>query len=75
MILHDSENKRRLFFLNRKKWLDEVQNDLNKMDVRGWRKLAKDKRRLEIYPEGGRGSTWSVEPVVRERKRDFPKQH
>jgi len=27
----------------RKKWLDDVENDLKKMDVRGWRKIARNR--------------------------------
>jgi hypothetical protein len=27
----------------RRRWLDYVANDLNKMAVRGWRKIARDK--------------------------------
>jgi len=36
----------------RKRWLDDVQNDLKVMDVRGWRKVAR-----EIDPKGGNGPT------------------
>ena len=27
----------------RKRWLDGIENDLNKMGVRGWRKITKDR--------------------------------
>jgi hypothetical protein len=32
-----------LFLNSRKKWLDDIENDWNKMGIRGWRKIAKDR--------------------------------
>jgi len=42
--------------------LDDVENDLKVMDVRGWRKVAR-----EIDPKGGNGPTWTVEPMENRR--------
>jgi hypothetical protein len=32
----------------RKKCLDDVENDLKKMDVRGWRKIARDREAWKV---------------------------
>ena len=47
----------------RKKWLDDVENDLKKTDVKRLEKNSQGQRRLEIDPEGGQGRAWTVEPV------------
>lgn len=45
-----------------------VENDLKTMAVKGARKIAKDR---EIDPEGGRGPTWTVESVEKQRGKVF----
>jgi hypothetical protein len=37
-----SERKRSVGKL-RKRWLDDIENDLKKIDIRGWRRIAKDR--------------------------------
>ena len=42
-VFKDIPEGKRSFGKPRKKWLDDVENDLKKMSVRGWRKMAKDR--------------------------------
>jgi hypothetical protein len=40
------------------RWLDEIEEDLRKMRISGWR--GKARRREEWYLEGGKGSSGTV---------------
>ena len=42
-MFKDIPEGRRSFVKPRKRWLDDVENDLKKMDVRGWKKIARDR--------------------------------
>lgn len=53
---------------SRKRCLGDVENDLKKMGVRGWRKIASGRERLEIDPEGDQGFARTVKPVEKWRK-------
>ena len=33
----------------RKRWLDDIGNDWNKMGVKGWRKIAKDRDAWKLF--------------------------
>lgn len=38
----------------RRRWLDNVANDLNKMGVRGWRNIARDRDAWKLILKGAR---------------------
>lgn len=42
--------------------MDDVENYLKKMGVRGWRKIARVET-PRIDPEVGQGPTWTIQPV------------
>jgi hypothetical protein len=39
----------------RKRWINDVENDVKKMDVRGWRKVARDRDAWKLIAEEARG--------------------
>jgi hypothetical protein len=47
--------------------LDDVENDLKEMSFRGWKRIARVGRRLEIDHEGGQGPEWNVQPVKKKK--------
>jgi hypothetical protein len=48
----------------RKRWLYDLQEDLRKLGVKGWRRKAED-RGMEACGQEGRGPTWAVAPTRR----------
>jgi hypothetical protein len=53
---------------SRKRCLGDVENDPKKMGVRGWRKIARERERLEIDPAGDQGFARTVESEEKWRK-------
>jgi hypothetical protein len=47
----------------RNRCLRDVENDPKKMVARGWRRICRERDRLEIDPEGDQGPGWTIEPV------------
>jgi hypothetical protein len=47
----------------RKRWLDDAENDLKKVPVRGWRKITKDTDAWKLILKRGQSSPWTVDPV------------
>ena len=41
----------------------KVENDLKKIGVRGWEKIAREREGLGIDPEAGQSPAGTVEPV------------
>jgi len=42
-VFKDIPEGKRSFGKPRKRWLDDIENDLKKMGVRGWRKIGRDR--------------------------------
>jgi hypothetical protein len=55
----------------RMRWLDDVESDLKKMKVKGWKEKMRNKRAVETRCRAGQGSPRAVAPSGRKEGRQF----
>jgi len=52
----------------RKRWKEEVERDLQVVEVRRWRELVADRKKMEEHCSTGQGPQWAVVPMEEEEE-------
>jgi hypothetical protein len=54
----------------RMRWLDDVESDLKKMEVKGWKEKMRGREQWRLVVEGAKGSPRAVVPRKKKKKKN-----
>ena len=54
----------------KKRWKEKVERDLQVLEVRRWRELAADRKKMEGQCSTGQSPQWAVVPIEEEEEED-----